>query len=70
MVRTIFPITKDEYQEAVDSCSGICMACGEMRWSDTEPDAEEYPCDACGQNKVMGIENALLAGMIEFTDEE
>ena len=63
-----FEITEEDYEEACESSSGICLACGEMRFGDTEPDAENYPCDSCGENKVQGIENALLSGNIELVE--
>lgn len=64
-----FTMTADEYQEHVDSYDGVCTACGEFRYGETEGDAENYPCDACGENAVEGIENALIAGHIEFIEE-
>jgi len=30
---------------------GICTACGEEA-GDVEPDAENYPCEWCGENAV------------------
>jgi hypothetical protein len=62
-------MTADEYQDHVDSYDGICLACGEIKFGDCEPDAEEYECDACGEHAVRGIENALIAGDIEFIEE-
>ena len=59
-------ITEDEYHELQESYSGICLKCGEFREGDTEPDAEGYPCDSCGENAVQGIENALIAGNVEI----
>lgn len=44
----------EDIQELDETYSGICLACGETRWGDTEPDAENYPCEACGENKVSG----------------
>jgi len=33
---------------------GICLHCHEPR-EGCEPDARNYPCDACGRNEVFGV---------------
>lgn len=38
---------------------GFCIACGERR-EGCEPDAMQYPCEACGKNKVYGAAELLL----------
>jgi len=38
---------------------GICVACG-AETDGCEPDAREYSCDACGENKVYGAPELLL----------
>lgn len=63
-------MTEDEYQEHCDSDDGVCTNCGEIRYSNTEPDAENYPCDSCGEDAVQGIENALIDGTIEIVEED
>ena len=63
-----YTISEDDYQQALENYSGICGECGELRHGDTEPDAEDYPCDSCGENAVVGIENALLSGVVHFAD--
>ena len=40
---------------------GFCKACGEEAGG-VEPDARNYPCEACGQREVYGAEECLLAG--------
>lgn len=62
-------MTEAEYLELCESSSGVCTKCGEIRHGDTEPDAEDYPCEACGEDKVQGIENAMIDGNIEIVDE-
>ncbi len=62
-------MTEAEYQAHVDAYDGVCLACGEMRYGDTEGDAEGYPCDSCGKDKVMGIENAMIEGRIVFVGD-
>lgn len=49
-----FAVVEDNYGE------GICTNCGELR-SECEPDAENYPCESCGENKVVGLESAILS---------
>lgn len=45
--------------EGTLSNPGICMACGE-EFEGVEPDAEEYPCEACGEAQVYGAVQAVL----------
>lgn len=59
-------LTEEAYQEHVDSMDGVCLGCGKWRYGDTEGDAENYPCDSCGENHVMGTEMALIAGHLEI----
>lgn len=49
-----FKVTVSDLQEMDDSYSGLCLNCGEWRWGDTEPDAQKYPCESCGMDKVYG----------------
>jgi len=67
-----FPIemTESEYEDYCESSCGVCLACGEIKEGDCEPDAEGYECDSCGEMQVQGIENALVDGKIEIVDEE
>jgi len=48
---------------------GICLACGEYRGG-CEPDAENYPCECCGENEVFGLEQALLMGRITLLEDQ
>ena len=41
--------------------AGFCTACGEER-DGCESDARNYPCDACGKNKVYGAPELILMG--------
>jgi hypothetical protein len=38
---------------------GFCTACGADAYG-CEPDAERYPCEVCGANRVYGAERLLL----------
>ena len=64
----IFRMSEDDYVRMEDEMIGICTACGEEREC-TETDAEDYPCEACGENRVQGIGN-LIYDHIEFTGHE
>lgn len=47
---------------------GICLACGEIQ-SGCEPDARNYECECCGEKKVFGLQEAMLMGAINLTEE-
>ena len=47
-------LSLEDLKELDSSYSGVCLQCGEWRHGDTEPDAENYPCEACGKNAVSG----------------
>lgn len=61
-----FKMSEEEYSALDEEYSGLCDKCGEVRYGDTEPDAENYPCEACGENSVQGIINLLAEGRITF----
>ena len=58
--------SEDEIQ---DGTMGVCLACGAER-DCCEPDARNYKCEECGERRVFGLEEALLMGAIELTEEE
>ena len=41
--------------------AGFCLACGKKAYQ-VEPDAREYECQSCGENKVYGAEELLMMG--------
>ena len=60
-------MTEEDYIEATENNDGFCTRCNEITNSGgVEPDAEDYECDECGNNTVIGIENALSMGHITF----
>ena len=61
-------ITEEEFHAHTDANDGFCLACGEFTSGGVEPDASEYPCEACDERQVMGTENALIAGHIEIEE--
>lgn len=61
-------MTEDEYRQGNDAYEGVCLACGATRGS-CEPDARNYRCEACDQHQVMGLEWAMISGLIEITED-
>lgn len=44
--------------------SGFCVACGAEAYG-VEPDARRYECEACGEKRVYGLQEALLMGLVD-----
>jgi hypothetical protein len=57
---------EEMYYALEESYSGICIGCGCVRHGDTEPDARKYPCECCEENKVYGMAEFIIRGIIEF----
>ena len=57
-------LTLEEYREYQDEFIGVCLECGDIQ-ENVEPDARNYPCDACGARQVFGAEELLIMGMVE-----
>ena len=57
----------EQYEEATMGLDnpGVCLACGEEAYG-VEPDARNYTCEACGESKVFGLEEALMMGAIDL----
>jgi hypothetical protein len=59
-------ITADRVGEPVErECStldnpGFCLHCG-AEADGCEPDAQQYPCDSCGETAVYGAAEILIA---------
>lgn len=59
-------IPLDRIEEGIDNNDGYCVNCQDItNIGGVEGDAENYPCEMCGQNEVYGIEQALLLGLLE-----
>ena len=43
-----------------DEYMGFCVACGYEQYG-VEPDARKYKCEDCGERKVYGAEELLMA---------
>ena len=63
-------LSTEEYLYHQESYDGLCINCWEWQDGGVEPDAENYPCDACGMDQVMGAEQAMVIGYIEIDDDD
>lgn len=59
MLESDYLLHREEY-------NGICLDCKAIKWGEVEPDAENYTCDDCGKDRVIGIENALIMGLLNI----
>jgi hypothetical protein len=59
-------ITASQYLQATKNYDGWCPVCQEFTRDCTEPDAEGYDCPTCEQHTVVGAEQALLMGLVDF----
>ena len=55
----IVSVALEILESEFDAYEGVCTNCLE-RQEGVEPDAEGYACESCGNNNVMGAEQALL----------
>lgn len=62
------PVSSSDFAEYNEDNTGICIGCRQWSGEMCEPDAREYPCPECRENKVYGAEEALLQGFITLTD--
>jgi hypothetical protein len=55
-------VSIEQVMSAIESgeYAGFCLACGEQA-DGVEPDARNYLCESCGQRKVFGAEEILIA---------
>jgi hypothetical protein len=50
---------------SLDSSDGFCLACGQTQFG-VEPDARAYICESCGKNRVYGLEELLIMGVVDI----
>lgn len=62
-------ISGDDYDAHCNDNDGICLACGEWTCGGVEPDASNYKCEMCDSTSVMGCEEALMQGYLDFTND-
>lgn len=66
----MFKITDEDYDEAVADNQGFCSNCEAVVSENVEPDSYSIECPECGEEKMMGVEHALIMGEIEIYDED
>lgn len=67
--KPVLYLSESEYRNLSDDYCGFCLACGDVVYGDTEPDARGYTCDACDAPKVFGIDEAMLMGRVRIEFE-
>ena len=55
-----------EVRQADRDSQGWCLTCEEFTRDCTEPDAEDYDCPKCGENQVVGAQQAVLLGAVDI----
>lgn len=63
-------MTEADFMDMRESYQGFCTACQKFTRDSTEGDARGYDCPVCEQNTVIGAEEALIDGEIEFCEPE
>lgn len=63
-----FEMSEGEYAEMSEEYAGLCTSCGAEVYG-VEPDARNYKCSECGEDKVYGLEELLVMGLISFEEE-
>jgi hypothetical protein len=63
--RTLYKqsMTESKYSNDSENGIGYCLACGKSQ-DCCEPDARKYKCHSCGEEKVYGLEEMMLMGLI------
>jgi predicted RNA-binding Zn-ribbon protein involved in translation (DUF1610 family) len=64
-----FGYTIEDYLMHREEYIGICLSCGAER-DQTEPDAEDYKCESCGQHTVVGADNLMIDEFYNESAEE
>lgn len=60
-----FGMTEADFKSKCDCDAGLCLACGHENGS-CEPDAREYVCEECEEEKVFGMEELMIMGKIKI----
>jgi hypothetical protein len=55
--------TIEQIEQADADYGGFCIKCG-AEADGVEPDARNYPCDACGENQVFGAGEIAIMGLV------
>lgn len=63
-------VRQADYMGATESYYGFCVTCRAFTTSGCEPDAREYECEECGEKTAYGAEEAIMMGLITFSDDD
>ena len=66
-------LTNTEYSDLVHGMGspGFCTSCGMLDGhAGCEPDAEGYECPECDERTLMGLEQAMLLGLVRIDVDE
>ena len=64
-------ISEAQYREHANNHGSWCPDCGDLEINtEVEPDHMGAYCGECLNSNVMGVEQALLSGKVEFTEAE
>ena len=64
-------LTEHEYRTYCRDYDGYCPKCDEVTvWGGVEPDAEGRHCEQCESITVVGIEQAMIMGLIDVQEDE
>lgn len=55
----------EQFRQYEEDFNGLCLACKSWHFGEVEGDAENYPCEYCGENKVMGMHWLLFTNKLE-----
>lgn len=63
-VKKTWTISEQEFRHHTKLYDGLCIGCGQWTSGGVEPDAHNYHCEDCGENKVSGAEDAMVIGRL------
>jgi len=61
-VKKSLTFTIEQIEAADANYDGFCIKCG-AEADGVEPDACNYPCEACGENQVFGASEIAIMGL-------
>lgn len=62
-------MTEFLYREFQNDHAGVCVKCNAVNF-EVEPDACGYECEDCGKFAVYGIEQLMVCGKIDLTEDD
>ena len=63
-------VSQADFEEACECNIGYCTTCECFCGDSVEPDAEGYCCPECGEDTLMGAEQALICGLFDLEEDE